>query len=335
MQDLVFLNDTDPDALITNPIDFFDRKKLISALRICEAPEENNKREIRSDYELFCSLIEHRAVMPGHRQIMFFDYLLKHVFSVNLSTFCGNCKEIWSKCVDNISQNRITISSLERSLNLRRPAFCVSDRQKFAHVDSPFVPMLNANSFIRTAARDWNTWEQEMCTALEQYNCAEKTLVYVSLPMNYSFKMPSLYEVNQTLGEPIHRRNSNLLLSQIFRFFAERKGKYSLILRVECAPDEAISLLSKIETSIGLPNVLWVTPYPHTRDALLEFTQEKHDSRVECGLFTSDYPSKLELDCALEAYSARYPAAHLHVFSGCDVRYHVYERSRLTERIKE
>lgn len=330
-RDIVVLGDADPCAVISNPVDFFDRKKLISVLRHCRAWQGSEQDEPHSDYELFRALTEARNVMAGHREVQFLDYLLKNIFSVDLSAFCGNCKDIWTKCVDDLLKKRLTILDLEQSLGLEKGILCVTNQHDCLNAMQGILPILNANSFLNTTARDWDTWSKEMQEALNCYAHRGSDVVYLDLPMEYKFVMPNLYDVNKALNMPEQKRNSNLLLSQIMRFLADCKKTYTLVLRVECAPTEVISLLSRIEQSVGLPNILWVTPYAHTRDALLEFATLEHKNQFAPILFSSDFPSDIELDCALNAYSARYPAEHLYLFSGCDIRYHAYEKSRIKE----
>lgn len=320
---------------ITNPTELIGRDELQALLGLCQTAGAE-RLDDASDYELFRALCSARPYLLGHSFPLRAEYLLKTCFGISATLSADACDTIWRTCVEQLRESKVTLwDCICKSLRDEPIRCLLAPLALSEELPLQAEPVLDGTFLCRTVTSSWKAWEAEMQAVLDGFGRRGCSSVFYRLPKDYTDVAPNPYSVEQVLTPKT--KNEHLLLAQGFRFLSEACAKrgWTLLLRVECNPEDALALLKRTERTVGIPTLVWTTSRTDVRDTLLDFTAQSHSSTVRCGLFLADHPSDLELDLALSTLAARYPLGRLAVLSGVDLRHAAYERSRVQSWISK
>ena len=125
-------------------------------------------------------------------------------------------------------------------------------------------------------------------------------------------------------------------LAQTVRFFCTwcAPRGISLLLMADEAGEAAAEMLREAEAAVGLPPIVWVAEDEKSRDALLAFSGDGHGAPIARALPLERYPSKPELEAALQSYAARTPIGRLQLCSTLPWYALPYEHARVREALR-
>ena len=120
--------------------------------------------------------------------------------------------------------------------------------------------------------------------------------------------------VDMTLHNGVRAKHDlDLLYAQLVRCLSQicQTHDLTLLLRLEAAPGEVLSLLSRVDREVGLPRLVWSTPRIDTRNEMLNFSAESHKNPIFAAISSGDYPSPAAFQSALADWATVYPVGRL------------------------
>lgn len=325
--DFGFLKIEELTDQLASPTDFLDRTAARALIKACRN-QGADRIQSASDYELFRAFCHVSPDLCGHPLLVRFEHLLSNCLGTSVTLTADSCDDIWIASVKALMLSSETIVDFV-SRNTASPVRCLLASDAILHIPSKMDVVLDGRSLLQTTATDWTAWKSEMENCFASFAAYGCHSVYFVLPADFCDVEPNPYSVGQAL-QSREEKTRDLLIAQVFRFLSEtctQRG-WDLILRVEAAAKDTLSLLQRTARTVGLPNAVWTAPMNETRDALIAFSLRDHSREVRCGICLADYPSDAELRFALSAYAARYPIGRLSVFTGVHLRDVAYEYQR-------
>ena len=283
--------------------------ELCGVLRLC-GTEEKMLGDTASDYEKFRAIASAMPLLNGHPMQERVTSLLASRLGIEVPLTLDNCETVWKL-------------SAEALLTGEIPRAAVLSGAETAQIDSK-RPVIRRNITLssalstlfltRTAAKSFDTWMREIESVL--YDAAQNRYkrVFFGLPAAYTDRKPSVYHVDMTLHKGIKEKaDCDLLYAQLMRCLSQFSQKYTrvLVLRIDCAPSEALSLLERVEKEVGLPPLIWTTSREDVREEMIKFSAKPHENSVTAALLRRDYPSDSAFSAAVLDWATRYPVGRL------------------------
>lgn len=295
-----------------NLTELIGRDRLIRLLRLCGA-EVCKTSEAASDYEMFRALCRSAEALSGHSLLARAQVILSQCFSIPEPLSIDTCDDIWHKTAEMLLMRPLSQEMLEMTDTPLSQAPVLSLEHKCA-LSSAFPARL----FTRTRAGSFDIWMREIESVLGDAAKRGCTTVWFGLPEPYTDRKPDPYHVDLVLHKP-RRDNADmdLLYAQLMRSLTQicQRMGLCLFLRVECAAEDAVQLLSRVEREVGLPTLIWTTPRKDLRDALITWSAQRHESEILAALTQSDYPEPDTLSAAIADWATVYPVGRLRLLT--------------------
>ncbi len=290
---------------LLTPADFIDTPEWKTLAAICT--EKKCERPL-SLYEHFCAVCHALPQLEGHplkRDLL--SFWKRHFFDLPLPEE-ENANLLWRVLTDRFAKEKTP-----REAFLPRESWnCLAASDMLASLPHGAVPMPQMDSFLTSGGDTYRTWRERLTRELDAFCLAGCRQILLTMPREFSFTVPDLYHVGVALAK--QRRGTeahSLLLSQLLReVIAECQTRgLVLLLRVLCDGEAVREALVHFKRSIGLPTVVWTTPYTDTARVLLSYSTD--EKALLPALLLSDTASSFELQYTLAFYAARYPTGQL------------------------
>lgn len=294
-----------------NIVELIGREWIVRTLRLCGA-RENECGEAVSDYEAFRALCHFMPLLCGHRILARVSAILKHCFGITQALSVDTCDAIWHETADRLLQQPLTAEEMiEVFLTEDSPALLSENRVTLSSA-FPATPLAH------TQTDSFDRWMREIESELSDAAAKGCGRIFFELPRQYMDSRPDVYHVDLTLHKPQRDQSDlNLLHAQLMRVLAQlaQRMDMQLLVRVECRAEDAIALLDRVEREVGLPPLIWTTVGGEMRDALIAWTEKRHENSVVAALSERDYPSESMLTAAVAEWAVDYPVGRLQLLT--------------------
>ena len=278
-------------------------------LRLCGA-EEREIGASAADYEKFAALAKAMPLLAGHPMQARVEKLLVDCFAITQPLTPDTVEEIWRATAEQLLVEPIKRSDFDvASITAEDLTTPTALQQKIKQSDA-----FSALLFARTRTKSLDGWMREIESVLHDVVRSGCKMLFFGLPEAFADCKPSIYHVDMTLHRGVQGKGDlDLLYAQLMRILTQYCQKHSLtlLLRVECNPDEVSSLLSRVEREVGLPHIIWSTPRTDTRDELLHFAAKSHENPVLAAISRADYQNDDDFTQALAEWATVYPVGRL------------------------
>ena len=273
-----------------------------------------------SDYDRLFLLCEMMSAPDGNPLKKSCERILREYLGIALPLNPTYCDAIWRESAEKLLLN--PISPLMLSSNV-----AVLDVREIC----------SAETLLEIDETELAAWQETLSARMEQKNGEGFRRVLLRIPSGYSFAEPDPYHVGLALKQKGCAEWRGMLIAQGVRMLCRACVTYGWSLQIELGAhaEEAVDLLSYAERTVGLPVLVWSTPYADTRDAMLAFGYQPHGRPVLPLIRLADHPTNGELRNAIESYAARVPMGVLCFACGGDARDNAAERERLLETLKK
>lgn len=297
------------DTTYQNITEILWSDELCGLLRLC-GTEEKMLGEAASDYEKFRAIASAMPLLNGHPMQERVASLLASRFGIEVPLTLDNCETVWK-----LSAEALLTGEIPSAAVLSETKTAASDTKTLAIRRNVTLSSALSTLFLtRTAAKSFDTWMREIEGVL--YDAAQNRYkrVFFGLPSAYTDRKPSIYQVDMTLHKGIKEKaDYDLLYAQLMRCLSQFAQKYTrvLVLRIDCAPSEVISLLERVEKEVGLPPLIWTTLREDVREEMIKFSAKPHQNSVTAALLRRDYPTDATFSAAIADWATRYPVGRL------------------------
>ena len=315
----------------TNLTECIKSDELFGLLSVCLDKDREQVCSM-SDYEVYKAFCNSIPLLKGHPIVAKVETLLSNVLHSSISLEGADADALWLEGAEMLSRAQKNIGGLLADAQAPYLQRILCDASTLDTTVSMGVePILDGNTLMHTRATNWTDWEGEMQSVLERFSLAGCRGVVLTIPEEYRHVLPDPYHVNQCLENRKDTSECNsMLLSQVLRYFimtCQARGMF-MILHLHCRKEEAMALLSRIQSSVKLPKILVTASDLVTAAEIMQLCLRQRMRSVSCAILTAEYPSDTELSTDLAYYAARYPLGCLQVITGDDFRYTKYQIQR-------
>ena len=322
-----------PMAILSDLTACIWSEELCGLLRLCGEKEASIGVDA-SQYDRFLAFCRCVPLLQGHRLVTEITEMIRSFFGIGMPVTEENGPAIWHQAAVRLNEDNVTPAMLCRfflPVDVTPRLLCDVDGAAEAKL-AGLEPVCNGNRLLSTDARDWNAWKRELKDPCQRFaECGCQT-AFVTVGDRFCDPVPSVYHVDQCLCQGKEKEEDRRIkLAQVLRFLAEEcvSRNWTLILRIHCPSREILSLLNRLERTVGLPNIIWSCADLLIAEALLRFSVQPHRNPVQWAISLSDFPSNEELAAGLSAYAARYPMGKLLALSHADLRFLPLKEQRL------
>lgn len=325
------------DRPLTNVAELCRSAEAASLLRLVGVKEERLSATA-SDYEFLTAITEALPTLAGHPLRERLIFLLSSALSLSLRE--SDAATLWHEGAALLAEENPTPAQLLERLLGAFPRLV--ERLDVPLSKGPFLLTAEAIHSAVKARRpvDWADWERNAEALLS--DLGECRAVRITLPPSMIYRRSSRYDADRYVsGEARDREAEERWIAQSLWYlssWAQRTG-VTLLFFADGAGEEAVTLLRETERFVGLPHLVWIAEDAPTRDAMIAFASEPHARPVERALPICRYPTRRELEDAVESYAARTPLGRLYAVTDGAWWGMPYERDRLygllSRRIKE
>lgn len=297
------------DTTYQNITEILWSDELCGILRLC-GTEEKMIDASASDYDKFRAIAAAMPLLNGHPMQKKITDLLSDRFGIAVPLTLDNFETVWR-----ISADALLMGESSDTGSLLQTEAAVSNTNPLTLRRTVTLSSAFSTLFLtRTAAKSFDTWMREIEGVL--YDAAQKCYkrIFFGLPAAYTDRKPSVYHVDMTLRKGIKEKaDYDLLYAQMVRCLSQFSQKYTrvLVLRIDCAPSEVISLLTRVEKEVGLPPLIWTTTREDVREEMIRFSANPHRNSVTAALLRRDYASETAFSAAIADWATRYPVGRL------------------------
>ena len=278
-------------------------------LRLC-GTDELEIGVSASDFDRLTALARCMPSLTGHPLAARVQALLKQCFSITKPLNVDTVGEIWRETAGQLLNNPLERSSFVLEASVAEPLPTPTELTEKMRQSDAFSALL----FARTKAKSLDGWMREIESVLRDVLRNGCKTLFFGLPEAFEDRKPSIYHVDMTLHNGVRAKHDlDLLYAQLARCLSQicQAHDLTLLLRIEAAPGEALSLLSRVEREVGLPRLVWSTPRIDTRNEMLNFSAESHKNPIFAAISSSDYPSPAAFRSALADWATVYPIGRL------------------------
>ena len=258
-----------------------------------------------SDYDRFCALCHLMPLMHGHAEAARCHAILRETFGIDERICPQSCDKIW----------RLTSEALLMQPRSLADVYAAdkndsaTERRVLYTTDLPTPDV----RLLIDAWRDLQSWEGEINLWLDK---AGQNGACVTLETDFSYVKPDPYHVRLALQSTERSKTEQALLTaQLLRILCIdlRACGGCLQLDVKKCGNDAVALLSYLENSVGLPEIMWSTDDARERELLLAFSLQRHDRAVLPVLRPKREWTTQHLNAEITNYATRFPVGLLKI----------------------